>query len=144
MSASKAAPISVIIKVNQDEVPNEIDTGAASSVMSAETYQQLWKGNGPRVHPSKVKLRTYTGEQLKVLRYIQVQAEYEGQKEPVSILVVAGNGPTLLGRDILAKFKFNWPAIFSIYCPLHLQDVLEEHKAIFGEDVGNAREFQAR
>ena len=86
-----------------------------------------------------MKLRTYTGEQLKVLGCIKVQAEYEGQKEPVSILVVAGNGPTLLGRDMLAKFKFNLLAIFSIYCPLHLQDVLEDHKAIFGEDIGNAR-----
>ena len=43
-----------------------------------------------------------------VLGYIQLQAEYEGQNEPVSILVVAGSGPTLFGRDMLAKFKFYW------------------------------------
>ena len=40
-------------------------------------------------------------------------------------VVVAGDGPSLLGRDWLAKLKLEWKHIFNVHAQETLQDVLE-------------------
>ena len=45
--------------------------------------------------PSTSKLRTYTGEVMPVVGMADVDVEYKGQKECMSLLVVPGNGPSL-------------------------------------------------
>ena len=42
------------------------------------------------------KLRTYTGELLKILGQVNVQVKYHGQEEQLPLLVVRGKGPSLL------------------------------------------------
>ena len=39
---------------------------------------------------------------------ISITVEYEDQKETLSLLVVAGTGPSLLGRDWLLKIRLDW------------------------------------
>ena len=41
-----------------------------------------------------------------------VEVEYEGQQERLPLLVVAGSGPTLLGRNWLRKLTLNWRDIY--------------------------------
>ena len=48
---------------------------------------------------TQVKLQTYTGEKIKILGSIKVKVEHEKQREMLGLLVVAGPGPSLMGRD---------------------------------------------
>ena len=57
----------VTVTVNDSTLQMEVDTGAAASVISEETYRALWRDNAPLIQQTKVKLRTYTGEILETL-----------------------------------------------------------------------------
>ena len=47
---------------------------------------------------SKAKLKTYTGEVLTILDETNVSVDDKGQTSDQSLLVVAGNRPSLLGQ----------------------------------------------
>lgn len=84
----------------------EVDTGAARSLISEATYRQLWSRNDQATPPLKVtqvKLRTYTGQSIEVLGSIDVTVRVNGQIADLSLLVVAGSGPSLLGIDWLDR-----------------------------------------
>ena len=111
LSAPREAPIHVTVMLNQAEVDMEVDTGASISVMSESTFMNTWKGSGPKLQSSDVCVKTYSGESLDVIGSIDVDVEYEGQKASLRLQIIAGDGPTLLGRDWLHKLKLNWPVI---------------------------------
>lgn len=92
-----AAPILATVKVNGVSLTMEVDTGASLSLVSEETYHQLWQLNQPQLQPSEKVLSTYTGESLKVLGSLLVSVEYGVQKSQLELLVIAGSGPSLLG-----------------------------------------------
>ncbi len=84
----------------------EVDTGAAMSVISEDTFRALKKK-----HPclelceSKVRLHTYTGEQVKVAGQFKTSVKYEEQEIVLPVLVIQGKGPNLIGRNWLQKIK---------------------------------------
>ena len=129
MSAPTEALVTVML--DQAEVVMEVDTGASISVMSESTFRKTWKGSGPKLQSSNVCVKTYTGESLDVIGSIVVDVEYEGQRESLQLHIVAGAGPTLLGRDLLHKLKLNWPAICHLSSSPTLESVLDMHNAVF-------------
>ena len=87
----------VTVKVNDKDLQMEVDTGASASVISEEVYGRLWKReDASPLRPTTVTLRTYTGEKLALLGSITVDVQYKEQRQTLSLLVVAGSGPTLL------------------------------------------------
>ena len=136
-SAGKANPMMVTLKLNQVELPMELDTGASATIISEATYKSLWKkSTRPLLKPSKVKLRTYTGEELEILGALQVTVEYEEQKKNLTLLVAAGSGPSLLGRDWLLEIQLNWQQLHHFCSDKHLQEILNRHSEIFNEELG--------
>ena len=71
----------------------EVDTGAAVTIMSQTEFQKSF--------PEGELLKTYSGERLQVSGEVDVQVQYEQQTQVLSLAVVAGSGPSLLGRDWL-------------------------------------------
>ena len=137
----------VTVKVNQANLQMEVDTGASASIISEETYLRLWqKGQKPILQPSSVKLRTYTGEELKVQGAISITVEYEDQKETLSLLVVAGTGPSLLGRDWLLKIRLDWQNLNRLQAapPTRLQVILDRHAAMFKDELGLVKDVAAK
>ena len=59
-------------------------------------------------------LRTYAGEVIKPTGQAFVQIVHEGQQQGLSVLVVPGTGPNLLGRDWLAVLKLNWAKVHQV------------------------------
>ena len=109
-----APPIVVTVDINNAKLEMEVDTGASASIISNQTYTQLWpEPQRPRLQQSTKKLRTYTGEQLKLEGYITVEVSYGSQTQSLPLLVVAGNGPSLLGRDWMMKIRLDW---HSLHC----------------------------
>ncbi len=101
-------------------------TGATRTLMSEQTFKA-------EVQKSSVKLRTYSGESLKVLGSIPITVKYLEQQTECSLLVVKGSGPTLLRRDWLGTIKLDWNslAVNSVNSGPTLTEVLEKHKPIF-------------
>lgn len=134
----KPKPLLVIMVVNEKELQFEVDTRASASVISENTYRELWPENSPKLSETQVKLQTYTGEKIKILGTIKVKVEYEKQRETLGLLVVAGPGPSLMGRDWLTKIRLNWAGMLNkISTPQHtLQEVLQKHTSVFQEELG--------
>ena len=117
-----------------------MDTGAAASVISEKTYWALWpKQRHPQLQDTYILLRTYTGEQLKVKGQVSVAVCFGGTTMSLNLLVVAGSGPSLMGRDWLYKLKPNL-GIFhtSIHVGMdnHIQKLLSRHSELFKDELG--------
>lgn len=73
-------PIMVSIQINKATLDMEVDTGAASFIISEATYQHLWsEEQAPPLMQSQKKLCTYTKEMLEVKGVITVKMHYQGQ-----------------------------------------------------------------
>ena len=87
----------------------EVDTGTAVMVISEATYNQVCGASScSQLQPSTLKLRTYTGEEIPVVGGTTVKVQCQEQVEQLPLVVVTGDGPSLLGRDWLAKIKLDW------------------------------------
>ena len=146
VSVDRVAPITAEVLVNGSNLRMEIDTGAAVSLISEATYFQLWEGNsGPKLEPSALKLRTYSGQELKLVGEVVVKVTYGQQEEDLSLQVVKGNGPSLLGRDWLARIKLDWSAIRTLRRQdATLDEVLDAHKDLFAPELGTIKGTTAK
>ena len=107
----KSSPWLIELQLDTQPVTMEIDTGASMTILSSQTYRNLWKnGNRPTLRPTNVKLRSYGGHPISVLGIISVlvKTKPEEQARTLQLLVVEGNGPNLLGRDWLVVLQLNW------------------------------------
>ena len=121
----------------------EIDTGASVSLISRDTYTKLWlnQERRPKLQPSARRLRTYTGQELDVQGSVTVDVTYGSQSEKLPLLVVAGNGPSLLGRDWLQKIRLDWRALHHLRTspPTKLQTILDQHSDVFKDELGRVK-----
>ena len=103
----------VNVLINKQPVGMQIDTGAAVSIMSEATYQQLWpQENGPPIETTTAtQLSTYSGDMLETLGTITCDIEYQLQKCQLPLIIVKHPGPTLLGRNWLYHIRIDWPQI---------------------------------
>ena len=111
LSGEGKEPILVDVCLNGVGLKMEVDTGAAVSVVSKEMYEQL---KGVTVTPTKLRLRTYTGERVAPVGVGKVKVELNGQVDDMPVMVVAGKAPALIGRDWLQKFKLDWNRLFPV------------------------------
>lgn len=76
----------------------QVDTGAEVSVILEYTY----KLHFPHLAPSKssVVLKTYSDQIMPVVGELQLQVRYGVQSAHLTLVVVGGNGLTLLEWDI--------------------------------------------
>ena len=102
-------PYKVTLTIEGQPVQMEIDTGASLSLVSEETQQELWPT--AVLQKTSVQLKTYTGTPLKVLGMMNATVCYEQQTVTLPLLVVAGVGASLLGRNWLKQIALNWKAI---------------------------------
>ena len=84
---------------------NSGDTGAARSLISKETWKLIGK---PELKAAAFGLRTYTGQLISMLGQAAVTVEIDGSKKRLLVVVVDGDGPSLLGRDWLQEIRLNW------------------------------------
>ena len=94
--------------------------------------------------PAHVKLRTYTGELIKVLGTVDVILKYEGQKNELSTLAVEGSGLSLLERDWLKEVKLDWKKLFKMnmdekLVESRLEKLINQCSEVFEEGLGTFR-----
>ena len=72
-----------------------------------------------------------------------VQVSYEGQTAQLPLVVVKGEGPTLLGRNWLSKIRLNWSKIHHTSSP-GLSELLSKYDEIFQEGLGTLKGYEAK
>ena len=138
---ASAPPIIVEVTLDDCLVNMEVDTGASHSLMSESTFSRLWPGRS--LQPTPVRLRSYTKEPIAVLGCCNVNVHYRGQTGEMPLLIVAGTGPTLLGRDWLCQIQLNWKEIHQVHSS-SLQSLLARYSSVFEEGLGMLKGFKAK
>jgi hypothetical protein len=134
-------PFTVVLSVSSQRLTMDVDTGAATSVVSERAFHK--KFPQAKLKPSSAMLITYTGELMDVIGSFDVDVCYKDQG-PYSLVltVVAGNGPCLIGRDWLKVFQLDWSSIFSISSKSTIQPILDEHREVFSDELGVISPFK--
>ena len=125
-------PIQVNLTVNEKPLTMELDTGAAYSLISEQTYKATWSEGAPSLQQSGVKLHTYTGEQVVVVGSVTVTVCYNMQVIELPLLIVKGEGPSLFGRNWLSQIKLDWGAINQVTQQV-CNKVLDKYPDVFKE-----------
>ena len=133
-SSPATDPYSIDFEINNWSVSMELDTGASLSIISEEVFKSL--SPVPPLEPTSVKLKTYSGESLEILGKVHVIVSYEGNTYTLSVIVVKGSGPCLLGQDWLQELQLNWKKIFQIRSSDKLKELLHKYRHVFSEELG--------
>ena len=101
------SPLLVEIRIEDQPVKIDVDTGASVSIISEKTFNELFPEKS--IQSSRLELKTYTGETLNIVGEATVQVTYQHQSsKQFPLVVVAGIGPTLLGQNWLRHIRFDW------------------------------------
>ena len=145
INRTRAKPIRVELQVAGQPLTMEVDTGAAVSILSESVF--LKKFPERKLESASMVLRTYTGETMKVLGVFPASVRYQ-QQDPcdLELVIVAGDGPCLLGRSWLEEIRFDWYSIASMSKDrpnTALKRILEEYDDVFACELGTIRPFKA-
>ena len=134
------SPFLTHIDVNDTPVEFEVDTGAAVSLLNESTFQSLQGSTGDlSLQPSTCKLKTYTGQAIAVLGAAPLTMRYKRKQVCLSVHVVSGTGPNLLGKDLittLGVYLTDLKEIKSLEVASHLTELLDKHTPVFSEGLG--------
>ena len=88
LNSTSNQPFQVIVTVTVDnqQVPMEIDTGTAISLVSEETYKKMWP-HIKSLQQATIVLETYSGEQLQLCGSMEVDVVYGTQHCTLPLLV---------------------------------------------------------
>ncbi|KAF0302180.1 hypothetical protein FJT64_025724 [Amphibalanus amphitrite] len=99
----------VTLSVNGRETEMMVDTGSPVSIVADGSIPGL------KLRPSKMQLRSFTGQPVPVHGEATVQAEYGGQRKRLNV-VVSGQlrHHPLLGRDWLREIRLDWRSLLQV------------------------------
>lgn len=135
-------PIQLQVYIDGVLVIMELDTGAAVSIVSESTFRRLWSGKV--LERSGIRLCTYSGESLRVIGTWEAEVRYNNQIDKLSVIVLEGAGPSLLGRDWLQRFRIDWKSVLVIQNGASLENVLKKHEMVFNEGLGTLQGYEAK
>ena len=120
----------------------ELDTRAALTLMSEASFRSKWPNKS--LQQSNVTLHTYTGEQLKAVGSTILQVCH-GRKEAAELplLIVPGNGQSLLGRNWLGALKLDWGLIHQLWVN-PLEQILSKHSTVFKDELGKLEGYNVK
>ena len=97
-----------------------------------------------KLRKSNIVLKTYTDQPMQVTGQLNVHVQYGNQKEPLVLVVVAGNDPSLLGRNWLKYLHLDWHRIGTVQTPsAGLEALLLKHNNLFKDELGTVRPQKA-
>ena len=136
-------PIKVPMEINDKPVYMELDTGAAMTIMSETQFKELLPG--VELRESNVLLKTYSGERLPVKGESVVRVQHNGQSQELVLTIVAGQGPSLLGRDWLKHLRLDWKEVHALskHEEGSLEYLLDKYAELFSEELGTIKTFCA-
>lgn len=140
---TKSSPIKCEVEIEGTPLVMEVDTGADVSIISDHTRRSLFPTF--KLSTTNMVLKTYTEETMPVLGELNVTVQYGTQTKQLRLVVVAGDGPSLLGRDWLQALRLDWQRIGRVASgnTTGLDSLLDKHKAIFKDELGTVETYKA-
>ncbi|KAL5496662.1 hypothetical protein EMCRGX_G012995 [Ephydatia muelleri] len=139
-------PYSVWVMIEEVKLRMEVDTGAAVSVVSSETWEKL-KLN-VQLRKPEVTLKTYTNEVMKVIGEAELNVTYKQSKHLLRLFVVEGCGPSLLGRNWLSKFRIDWKSLgigmVKCFGVSSVDSLLQKYADLFVDEMSEIKSFKAK
>ena len=133
-------PFTVDMCIQGTTLTFEVDTGAAVTLISEETYHKHFLSKS--LQKTSVRLKTYTDDQVHVLGQITVDVSYGTQKGMYTLFVVKGSGTNLLGRDWMRHIRLDWKSIAStvnnVSSPCY-QPLLDKYSEVFKDELGTLK-----
>ena len=143
-----SSPLYAEVLLNGIPIRMEVDTGAAVSLIPITKFRSSF--NDLPLKTSEVTLRTYTGELMDVKGEIDLDVQYDDQKKSLPLIVIAGNGPILLGRNWLQHIRLDWKKLgaSAVHHSSHadsLDSIRKRYEcSVFGEGLGCIKPFKAK
>ncbi|XP_072142311.1 uncharacterized protein [Dermacentor andersoni] len=123
------------LTVHGRPVTFEVDSGAACTMVSRDTFQTVWHAHPPSLRQDDIHLRTWSGQQLQVVGTATVTVRHKNTACKLPLLVVEGTGCSLLGRNWFDKLGIELHGIHQTTEEGSLTELLQKHEAIFREDT---------
>lgn len=101
----------------------------------------------PKLEAWLVKLKTYTGERLRVKGMVHVTVTHENGSPVLPLIVLAGSRPNLLGMSWLKELAMEMHPVHQFESFLQgdpasnnqLEQLLRKHVAVFKEELGTLK-----
>ena len=122
----------VVLQVEKRDIKMQVDTGASISLISEQTHKKEF--SQIKLNRFDKVLTTYTGEPINVRGWAEVNITYKDQRARLPIFVVAGEGPSLLGRNWLGAIRLDWRDICNVQI-MSIDDLLSKYSSIFECDL---------
>ena len=128
-------PLLVTMTHNGKEVVMEIDTGSAVTILPETTYKTV--ATEP-LQESTIKLCTYSREKLEVRGSAMCKVEYGNGTYKLPVVVLAGNGPVLLGCNWLHHIPIQWTRLFNSVLTINepIVHLLQKYQEVFSDNIG--------
>src|SRR5277367_2683252 len=142
MSKLRPTPPPILLDILMDNKPvsTELDTGSAVSTISEELYRKQFSNQ--TLLDNDLLLRTYDGSVITPIGKIELNVKYNSQEHLHPFYIIKNGSLPLIGRDWMEKFKVNWKSCHSV-SQLSLQSILNKNKELFGNDLGQLKNFTA-
>ena len=143
VSSTKSSPIRCEVEIEGTPLTMEIDKGAEVSIISDDTRKSLFPQS--KLSNTDMVLKTYTEQTMPVVGELNVTVRYGTQTKQLRLVVVSGDGPSLLGRNWLKALRLDWQRIGRVAggnTP-DLDTLLDKHKAIFKDELGIVKTYKA-
>ncbi|KAG8185029.1 hypothetical protein JTE90_017052 [Oedothorax gibbosus] len=133
-STTSVPPIVVSVEINNKQINMEIDSGAGHSIISVRTYRDIWPDQ-PALTPVNLQLQTWTKEKITILGSKEVVVSYNNQEAVLTVLIVSGLGPSLLGRSWFSALGIT----LQTPNPVSVNSVIQKFSGLFEGDLGQFR-----
>lgn len=113
-------PIFLSVSLNGRPLQKDLDAGAAVSLISVTIFERLWPQSKPKDWPalqkSEMRLQSYNTEEIFGCGSVEVNVTvaercYPDKISRLTLPVVEGDGPSLMGCEWLQTLFHNWKAI---------------------------------
>ena len=128
LSSSSTSPLYSTISVNGCPINMEVDTRAAFSIISQETYKQLFPSGVLQKVTFVLKLKL-TLENPSQFMDLSFEINYETQNMS-TLLVTCEKGRSLMGHHCLSSLQLDWKSIINLQDTL-LQNVVQQYCSVF-------------
>ncbi|PFX15928.1 Uncharacterized protein K02A2.6 [Stylophora pistillata] len=91
---------------------HQLDTGASVRIILSHVWSGVLAAKSLR--QTDVRLKSYSGHEIPVLKEAKVQVSYGDQQACLPVIVTAGDGPALMGRNWLSVLRLDWKQIKQI------------------------------
>ena len=129
IGCQEGRPLQTMVKLEGHPFVMEVDTRAAVSLINENVYKSSPILRRLPLQSSSIQLRTYTGEGITVKGEHLVTVQSDSQVLTLPLLVVPGQGPSLLGRNWLHKLQLDWSNIFTLQTS-SLQSILDRYFSV--------------